>query len=220
MDHTQQSQKVRAVREPSWEGRWEKFCLQSGAHPTPCSAPAPCHQPDLMPVCSSIEKTRNSEPQFQPDRLQEGSRPLDPCEKCLLVLNPGFTLMLFSAKELKNHVIYTYTSVSIENVCTSGKMALPTHAGDSSPEGCCRFCPPASGSLSLSLQGVKPQSSQVFKNQEQIVAGEEFLLSPQPWLPALTHCMDGKREGGEKLPSRTCRNTETSWERKPAQGLG
>lgn len=37
--------------------------------------------------------------------------------------------MLFSAKELKNHVIYTYTSVSIENVCTSGKMALPARWG-------------------------------------------------------------------------------------------
>lgn len=24
------------------------------------------------------------------------------------------------------------------------------------------------------------------------MAGEEFLLSLQPWLPALTHCMDGK----------------------------
>lgn len=127
--HTTKPNRIRAVHEPSLGGRWEKFCLQTGAHPTPCSAPAPCHQPDLMPVCSSTEKTRNSEPQLQPDRLQEGSRPLDPCEKCLLVSNPGFTLMLFSAKELKNHVIYTYTSVSIENVCTSGKMALPTRWG-------------------------------------------------------------------------------------------
>lgn len=92
--------------------------------------PLPAHpQPGLMPVCSPTVKTRNSEPQFQPDRLQEGSRPLDPCEKCLLVSNPGFTLMLFSAKELKNHVIYTYTSVSIENVCTSGEMALPARWG-------------------------------------------------------------------------------------------
>lgn len=39
-------------------------------------------------------------------------------------------------------------------------------------------------------------SSQV-KNQEQMVAGEEPLLSPQPQLPALTHCMDGDKEKGE-----------------------
>lgn len=29
------------------------------------------------------------------------------------------------------------------------------------------------------------------------MAGEGLRLSPQPRLPALTHCMDGKREGGE-----------------------
>lgn len=55
--------------------------------------------------------------------------------------------MMFSAKELKNHVIYTYTSVSIENVCTSGEMALPARWGLLSR----RIL------LSLSLQGVKPQ---------------------------------------------------------------
>lgn len=48
---------------------------------------------------------------------------------CLLVSNQGFTLMLFSAKELKNHVIYTYTSVCIENVCTSGEDGLPIRWG-------------------------------------------------------------------------------------------
>ena len=48
---------------------------------------------------------------------------------CLLVSNQGFTPMLFSAKELKNHVIYTYTSACIENVCTSGEDGLPTRWG-------------------------------------------------------------------------------------------
>lgn len=68
------------------------------------------------------------------------------------------------------------------------------HAGDSSPEGCCcRFCPLASCSPSPQCQA---PTSQV-KNQEEIVAGEGLRLSPQPRLPALTHCMDGKREGGE-----------------------
>lgn len=118
---------VRAVHEPGPGSRQEKFCLQTGAHPAPCSAPAPCHQPDAC-----VQPSRENQ-EFRatvsPDRLQEGSRPLDPCEKCLLVSNPGFTPMLFSAKELKNHVIYTYTSVSIENVCTSGKMALPARWG-------------------------------------------------------------------------------------------
>lgn len=89
------------------------------------------------------------------------------------------------------------------------------HAGDCSPEGCCRFCPLASCSLSPRCQA---PTSQV-KNQEQIMAGEELLLSPQPQLPALTHCRDGRREGGEapeqdmqeyqsKLGKDTCTPTD------------
>lgn len=65
------------------------------------------------------------------------------------------------------------------------------HAGDSSPEGCCGFCPLASCSL-LSPRCQAP-TSQV-KNQEQIVAGEELLMSPQPQLPALTP-LHGWEEG-------------------------
>lgn len=44
----------------------------------------------------------------------------------LLVSDQGFTPTLFSAKkELKNHIIYTYTTVCIENVCTRGRDGLP-----------------------------------------------------------------------------------------------
>lgn len=65
LDQTQdKANGVRAVHELGPGSRREKFCLQTGAHPAPCSAPAPCHQPDLMPVCSLAEKTRNSKPQF------------------------------------------------------------------------------------------------------------------------------------------------------------
>lgn len=71
------------------------------------------------------------------------------------------------------------------------------HAGDSSPEGCCRFCPLAS--CSLSLQGAKPQPVRLKTKRWWLESGssEDHPLSPQPRLPAVTHSVNGRREGGE-----------------------
>lgn len=74
----------------------------------------------------------------------------------LLVWNQGFSPM-FSAKELKNHVIYTYTFVCIENVCTSGEDGLPTCWGLLAQE-MLRVRLVASHSLSLSPRCQAPTS--------------------------------------------------------------
>lgn len=105
----------------SFASKLELTPLPARPQPRATSLTDACVQPN-----SENQEFRATVPTRQ---VTEGSRPLDPCEKCLLVSNPGFTLMLFSAKELKNHVIYTCTSVSIENVCTSGEMALPARWG-------------------------------------------------------------------------------------------
>lgn len=68
------------------------------------------------------------------------------------------------------------------------------HAGDSSPEGCCGFCPLAS--CSLSLQGVKPQPARL-KTKSRSWLERSSSCSPQLQLPALTLCMDGKRKEGK-----------------------
>lgn len=100
----------------------EKFCLQNGVPHPPSSTADPCPQPDLKPAgsptVSNRERVRAS-PAFLSHSFtrQVTVRDLDiwiHVKMCLLVSNQGFTSMLFSAKELKNHVIYTYTSVCIE----------------------------------------------------------------------------------------------------------
>lgn len=100
---------------------------------------------------------------------------------------------MFSAKELKNDVIYTYTSVSIENVCTRGEGGLPTrwgHPGDATGQ---------TGCVPFSLQGVKLQPTRLKTHEKSGWSGEELLLSLQPRLPAQTHCRDvgqgGRKEG-------------------------
>lgn len=139
---------------------------------------------------------------------------------CLLVSNQGFTPMLFSAKELKNHVIYTYTSVCIENVCTSGEDGLPTRWGLLIQE-MLRVRPVASHSLSP--QGVKPQPVRLKSEctQEQ-TGGCRAAPARSSSCPSSHGCqlrptaqMRGKGEGRrEELPTMACRNTKTNWERK------
>lgn len=68
------------------------------------------------------------------------------------------------------------------------------HAGDSSPEGCCGFCPLAS--CSLSLQGVKPQPARL-KTKSRSWLERSSSCSP-PATAASSDPLHGwEEEGGE-----------------------
>lgn len=152
---------------------------------------------------------------------------------CLLVSNQGFTLMLFSAKELKNHVIYTYTSVCIENVCTSGGRWPAYTLGTPRP----RDATGQTGCVPLSLpKGVKPQPVRLKnKCREQMSTGKQLRQGAPPVPPATAassdpphRCRAGRKEGGESSRPRYMRiPKQTGRGRIPAhaqtaqgQGLG
>lgn len=138
----------------------------------------------------------------------------------LLVWNQGFSLMLFSAKELKNHVIYTYTSVCIENVCTSGEDGLPTCWGLLAQQ-MLRVRLVASHSLSLSPRCQAPTSQVENQAHTRTDSSWRAALVRSSSCPSSHSCQlrpqrcgavgEGRR--GE-LPTMACGNMETNWERK------